>query len=276
MSAGNGSNGMGAPSGAPTRCTNECLAAALEFAALGCRVVIAQGKDPGAFLGRGWQQQATTDERVLRGWWGRWPAGNVGIVGDAVLLPLDVDDPASFERFQAEHGPAPATPRYYTGGAEPPGRERLLLRHPGAALEPKLADGVQLRRGNLMSLVPPSTHPETGVVQEWQIGLDEVPLAQVPSAWLARVVRPNARAARPPSHWSELAAHAPAVGDRHQTLLSLAGHLVARAVHPRVAAELLCGWAAGRCTVAGERTISDQEVAEAVLYCARKEAARRG
>jgi hypothetical protein len=94
------------------------LAAALEFAEIGVRVVIVQGKNPGGFLGRHWEQQATRDPAVLCGWWERWPDVNVGILGDAVLLPLDVDNPDSFERFQAEHGQAPPTPRFYTGGSQ--------------------------------------------------------------------------------------------------------------------------------------------------------------
>jgi hypothetical protein len=89
--------------------------AALEFAEIGVRVVIVQGKNPGGFLGPHSEQQATRDPAVLCGWWERWPGG---ILGDAVLLPLDVDNPDSFERFQAEHGQAPPTPPFYTGGSQ--------------------------------------------------------------------------------------------------------------------------------------------------------------
>jgi hypothetical protein len=76
---------------------------------MGVRVVIVEGKNPGAYLGPEWQRKSTTDPAVLRRWWAEAPDGNVGILGDTVALPLDVDDPASFERFQSEHGQAPPT-----------------------------------------------------------------------------------------------------------------------------------------------------------------------
>jgi hypothetical protein len=249
---------------------SERLAAALEFAELGCRAVIVEGKNPGGYLGRQWQQQATRDEHVLRGWWERWPAGNVGIVGDAVLLPLDVDDPASFERFQAEHGQAPPTPRYLTGGAEPPGRERLLFKHPGGAIDPKLADGVQLRRGNLMSLIPPSVHPETGVEQEWRIGIDEAPFAQIPVPWLERVRR-TGRRGRSKSEWAEMFTRtfATGCGETHPSFVSMAGRLVP-AVGAVAAFELLRCWNLEHCDPAKP----EGEIHDAIAWVARKELGR--
>ena len=120
-----------------------CRDVALTFAELGCRVVPPRGKHAGGYLGDGWQHQATRDPEVIRGWYERWPDANVGILGDRVLLPLDVDDPQAFERLQAETVAAPETPRYWTQGA--PGRERLLLAYPGdealAGAERMLAPG---------------------------------------------------------------------------------------------------------------------------------------
>jgi Bifunctional DNA primase/polymerase, N-terminal len=89
-----------------------CLGAALTFAELGCRVVPPRGKHPGGYLGHGWQRQATRDPEVIRRWYARWPEANVGILGDRTLLPLDVDDPASFQHLQAETVAAPDTPRF--------------------------------------------------------------------------------------------------------------------------------------------------------------------
>lgn len=40
-----------------------------------------------------WPETATTDAGIITGWWGRWPAANVGIATGTVssLLVLDVD-----------------------------------------------------------------------------------------------------------------------------------------------------------------------------------------
>jgi hypothetical protein len=246
---------------------NARLEAAIEFAEIGCRVVPCLGKNPGRLLGGDWQLRASRDTDVLCGWWQRWPDANVGILGDTVLIPLDVDDPESFERFQAEHGAAPPTPRYLTGGA--PGRERLLFKHPGGTVEPKLADGVQLRRGNLMSLVPPSVHPDTGVVTEYTTALDEVPIAPVPAAWLKRV-RPGVHPAKPRSHWAELVSrhYRTGCGETHPDVVSLAGYLVKKLGSGRVALELLLGWNQRHC----HPPKPEREIVDIVAWAAKKEA----
>jgi hypothetical protein len=248
------------------------LASALEFAELGCRVVIVRGKDPGAYLGREWQLKATRDEETLRGWWSRWPDGNVGVVGDGPVLPLDVDNPESFERFQEKYGHAPPTPRYYTGGAHPPGRERLLFKHPGMAVEAKLADGVQLRRGNMMSLVPPSVHPETGVTSEYTIGLDEAPFAAVPAAWIERARPAQNGAGKPQSHWAELVVrhYRTGCGQTHPDVVSLAAYLVKKLGSGRIALELLLGWNERHC----HPPKPEQEIVDIVAWAVRKETGR--
>ena len=168
------------------------LFAALRFAALGCRILPATGKNPGGYLGTEWQHKATRDPDLIAAWWRAWPRANIAVLPDRALLPLDVDDPASFARFQAEHGDAPRTPRYLTGGDG--GRERLLFAFPGAAaLEHAgrmLAPGVQLRYShntNLVCIVPPGRNPDTGRELRWTIGLDE-PRAPFPPAWLQAAV----------------------------------------------------------------------------------------
>jgi Bifunctional DNA primase/polymerase, N-terminal len=257
------------------------IESAMEFIELGCRVGPVDGKHPGGYLGADWHLKFTRDPELAATWFTRWPLANVGILPDKAVIPVDVDAWCGYEALVYEtQAPSPMTPEYLTGGGD--NRKRLLFAYDERiqAADRKLAPGVQLRHwvpgSALMSVVPPGVHAETGADIEWITALDEVPLAPLPEAWLERVARPGRGPARPPAHWADLAARPPAVGDRHETLLSLAGHLIARDVHPRVAAELLCGWAAGRCTVAGERSISDQEVAEAVLYCAKREAVKRG
>jgi hypothetical protein len=267
-----------APAVPGPRHANERLDSAVEFARL-VPVVIVKGKHPGGYLGAGWQHQATRDEHVLRDWWAHWPEGNVGVVPSGELAPVDVDAPAAFERLQRETAEAPPTPRFYTGGAHPPGRERLLFAHPGeralaGIVDTMIAPGVQLRvplpgRGALMSLVPPSAHPDTGVRQEWRIGLDEVPLAPLPEAWLARV--PRAKRGRPKSEWAALFARTftAGCGETHPSFVAMAGRLVP-AVGARATFELLRCWNARHCRPPKD----EREIAAAIRWVARKEARR--
>jgi len=241
----NTTSGAGSP--APDR-----VAAALRFRVLGCRIVPAAGKNPGGYLGAGWQRKATRDPDLIAAWWEAWPRANIAILPDRALLPVDVDDPASFERFQAEHGPAPRTPRYLTGGDN--GRERLLFEFPGdEALERadrKLAAGVQLRHSNKTALVciaPPGRNPDTGRELQWTIGLDDAPLAPIPPAWLEHASAPTA--ARPSSHWAGIVArqYVTGCGDTHPDVLSLAGWLMSRLRNDEVVLELLLCWNARHC-----------------------------
>ena len=128
-----------------------------------------------------------------------------------------------------------------------------------------------------MSTVPPSIHPVTRVELDWLTGLDEVPLAPLPEVWLERVLSDGVqKEAKPVKHWRELVESKPEEGDRHEAVVSLAGHLAAKNVDARVAAQLLCGWARWKCVLAGKRVVTDEEVAKAVIYAVRKEAKRHG
>jgi hypothetical protein len=65
---------------------------------------------------------ATTNERHIKAWWGRWPAANIGVpTGErSGLLVLDVDPrdggPQSLVALERRNGPLPRTARARTGG----------------------------------------------------------------------------------------------------------------------------------------------------------------
>jgi hypothetical protein len=252
-----------------------CLDAALTFAELGCRVVPEIGKNPGAILGDGWQEKATRDPDRIRDWFRRHPRANVGILGDRVLLPLDVDDAEAFEQLQTETIAAPETPRYWTQGAD--GRERLLFAFPGdealAGVGRELAEGVQLRHSNtsaLQCLIPPSVNPESGLEQDWRIRPDEAPFARIPSEWLERVQPAAGRAGKPRSHWVELVQrhYHTGCGQTHPDVVSLAAFLVKKLGSGRLALELLLPWNAVHC----HPPKPAEEITEIVAWAARKEA----
>jgi Bifunctional DNA primase/polymerase, N-terminal/Primase C terminal 1 (PriCT-1) len=199
---------------------------------------------------------------VLRHWFTTWPDANVGVLPDRAFAPVDVDDPAGLEEL-ARAAPVPVTPRYLTGGA--PGRARLLLAMPSSEPHGRtLAPGVQLRHGSLMSVVPPGTHPDTGAAVEWTTALDEAPLAPLPEAWLSRV---RAGAGRGANGRREYVARDVPEGERHDTLLRIAGHLLARRVDPVLTLELVRAFNKARC----EPPSPQSEVGELVVWVAHQE-----
>jgi Bifunctional DNA primase/polymerase, N-terminal len=230
----------------------ERVDAALRFAALGCRIVPATGKNPGGYLGTGWQRKASSDPELISAWWRAWPQANVAVLGDRAMLPADVDDPASFERFQAEHGEAPRTPRYLSGGDG--GRERLLFAFPGeralARADRRLCDGVQLRWSHnsaLVCIVPPGRNPDTGRELRWTVGLEEAPLAPIPPAWLDRTR--ERKPGRGTSSWAQLILrdYQTGCGDTHPDVVSLAAWLMRRLRCGEVVLELLLCWNERHC-----------------------------
>lgn len=67
-------------------------------------------------------KDATLESDVIRKWWGRWPAANIGIATGALsgIIVLDIDPrhggDLGLEAFEADHGKLPDTPVVLTGG----------------------------------------------------------------------------------------------------------------------------------------------------------------
>ena len=220
---------------------NHLLEAALEWASLGVTIVPCRGKHPGALLGDDWGRKASRDEAQLRKWWQRWGDANVGVIPGDTLLLLDVDDPEALQRLEATLGPAPPTPRYFTNGSPDVLRERLLFRHPGGEVRKSaLGDGLELRAGELMSIVPPSINPKTGEPYEWRTALDEAPICAVPTGWLGQ----SQNSAGPAHEVSGAVSE----GQRHDTLVSLAGSMRRRGMSAGEMLPSLLEVNRGRCT----------------------------
>jgi hypothetical protein len=94
-----------------------------------------------------------------------------------------------------ELGELPATWTVLTPG----GGAHYYLRHDGRGVFGGLGAGVDLKHEGYV-VAPPSLHPNGGTYQ-WDAGAHpvETPLADVPDAWLARMVRPRALARTPSS-----------------------------------------------------------------------------
>jgi len=162
-----------------------CLAAALEYAEHGWRVLPVRGKQP---LLPGWSRPdgsgaASTDPDQIRAWWTRWPTANVGIAtGPASdLAVLDIDPRSggneSFAALEERVGVLPGTVTSLTGG----GGIHLLFAHPGRRVTSRanaLGPGLDVKGHGGMIVVPPSTHPDTGRAYAWLGGAwrDELPV----------------------------------------------------------------------------------------------------
>jgi hypothetical protein len=118
-------------------------------------------------------KDATTDEAVIRAWWGRWHSANVGIrTGtESGLVVVDVDPRhgGSIEAVEAAFGPLPTTPRALTGG----GGTHLFFALPGFAVRNRVGilAGVDVRGDGGYIVAPPSRHASGGNYR-WDEALD--------------------------------------------------------------------------------------------------------
>lgn len=158
---------------------------------------ISPGKHPAIDA---WQTSATTDLMLIRDWFSA-ARYNIGVVcGPSNVVVIDIDPrnggEATFQALIAALGDLPATPTADSGG----GGTHYVFRRPGGELVSKLGDGVDLLRDARQFLVEPSIHP-SGQVYRWRAGHgpDELEIAELPSAWIARIRQPARRAVTKPA-----------------------------------------------------------------------------
>ncbi len=136
---------------------------------------------------------ATTDEKTIREWWGKWPDANVlirtGKVGDRYLVVCDVDTrdngEENFAQVIAEHEDLPETPRAITGG----GGCHIFMwsRLPVKSSANQIAPGVDVRGVGGYVIAAPSRHA-SGREYVWDAGAHpaELAVAEAPSWFVAR------------------------------------------------------------------------------------------
>lgn len=176
---------------------NPLLAAALEYARRGWRVVPLAAKDKRPWV-KDWVNAASADPGVVGGWWAERPASNVGVaLGSASgLAAVDVDTEGGAARLLAMAGDDfPATCEMTTGKGS-----RLLYRVPdGLGFEPlqvvlKGAAGeeeLRLQGKGGQCVMPPSVHPN-GKAYAWVEGRSPADLEPAPMpGWLVGAMRPK-------------------------------------------------------------------------------------
>ena len=250
------------------------------------------------YMGRGWStipiragdkrplvrweefQHRHPSEAEARGWFCQWPEAGIGVVTGAIsgLVVVDVDaghgGNESLEQLEREHGPMPTTVECGTGG----GGRHLYFAHPGGLVRNKigLAPGVDIRADGGYVVAPPSLHA-SGLRYVWVEGRtpESSAIAPLPDWILREAVEETTRRGHPIAYWRRLVCEGVPVGERNNTIASLAGHLLRHGVDAAVVMELLLCWNRTRC----RPPLADVEVAAVVTSIsrlhARDEEARR-
>ncbi len=137
------------------------------------------GKSPS--VGAGWPAWRATPE-TIRAWWGDHPADNVGVRTGGGLVVIDVDPRAGGDDvlgdLEHEHGDLPATVTCQTGG----GGRHLYFRGPRDLPSYDLGAGLEVKAAGRQVVAPPSVHPTTGALYEWEAARapGDLALAQLP------------------------------------------------------------------------------------------------
>jgi hypothetical protein len=173
---------------------NDCLDAALDYAAGGWAVFPCKGKHP--YTTNGFHN-ASPDADQVAAWWRRWPQANIGAPIPPSLAVIDFDAKngglETLRQFEERLG-VPETLTTHTGG----GGLHLWFLHPGGQLRQGtgiLGPGVDTRMpGRGYVLLPPSKHPDTGTLYKWyNPARAAVPMPE----WMVDRLRPPAPPPRP-------------------------------------------------------------------------------
>jgi KaiC/GvpD/RAD55 family RecA-like ATPase len=268
----------------------KCLKAALEYAERGWPVVPihwpegdkcscgkadcqSPAKHPTTLHGL---KDATTDKKIIKAWWQKWPKANVAILTGKVsgIMVLDIDPrnggDASVKKLE-RLGNLPITPTAFTGG----GGLHYILQHPGNGTrignKSKLGgfEGIDFKADGGYILAAPSKHISGGKYS-WKyphIGTKIVP----PPQWLQRIIdaevsHPINRVKSPTNNpWAEMWRGVPD-GERNNTAAKLAGRLVGRGLQEEEVIEILELW-----NTQNKPTLPDYVIKTTVQSITRKE-----
>jgi len=180
---------------------------------------------------------ATTDEKIIRRWWQRWPKANVGIATGRVsgLIVVDIDPRNGGDKsLKRLPGNLPITPTSRTGGRG----EHYSLKYPdnGHAVKNDTDfagfPGIDIKSDGGFIVAPPSRHI-SGDNYYWKINL-ETPLAPTPN-WLLELIKKESTPERKAAPVGEVIPK----GERVKTIRSLAGTMRRRGMNePAILAAL--------------------------------------
>lgn len=156
--------------------------AALAYAAAGWYVLPADGKNPGRYVGGGWQYQSSRDPAVITAWWQQWPDAGLGLhTGRSGAVVFDVDNPANVPAILRTYMPALA---FQSTRDNDPERGHYVATCEPMAYGCSLGDlrteqsWGEVKSGNSIVIAEPSPHPKAaaGGRYKWhRAGLPELP-----------------------------------------------------------------------------------------------------
>lgn len=224
---------------------------------------------------------ATTDLAKVEAWWTLWPDANVAIATGAKsgvwVLDIDADKGGeeSLKKLEREHFAISPTVEAITGG----GGRHLFFRLPDFDEAPeirnsagKLAPGIDVRGDGGYVIAPPSIHPATKRAYRWSVDFASE-FADAPVWLIALIARGQFKVIdmpKKPDDWLTILRDGVDEGCRNDRTASLAGYLLRRGIHAKVAFELLLAWDARNKPPLGEAVIE-----RTVVSIAEKEIARR-
>lgn len=230
--------------------SNPLLDAALSYAARGWRVLPCEplGKMPAGALVPHGVKDATTDATVIRRWWTAMPDANIGIAAGPLVF-VDVDAKGDRDGRPAwralvselgneiEHTVNAETPH---GGAHYYYTSAVAVKNAPDAY----AAGVELRGAGMYVVAPPSRTPDGEYSFTRGHAPDEVAVAAIPPALVARLSRKaeSVKVAKTADNWLLDALRGVATGERNNTATRLAGLLRRRGFDSDAILELLRCW----------------------------------
>lgn len=134
-------------------------------------------------------KSASTDRKIIKKWWKRWPDANIGIrTGKDSFIAIDIDlpdGPNSLKAVELKYGKLPKTVKQRTGG----GGVQLFFKPPDVEIKNssgKIAPNIDVRGEGGYVLVPPSRH-KSGKRYKWVRSFAETKLKKMPG-WLVDLI----------------------------------------------------------------------------------------
>ncbi len=204
--------------------------AALLYAKMGLPVIPLAGKIPHKDT-HGYKD-GTTDEQTIKKWWKRWPNSNVGIVTGkrSRIAVLDIDKKndgyESLQELEEKHGGLPSTLVVNSGG----GGRHYYFSYPDRGVPRKInvCPGIDVIPDSSYIVAPPSKHPVSSRRYEWDKAFDvnnpnafRESLADMPDWLLDLIDKENVKSTSTNGQCTSTIQE----GNRHNTLVSLAGKL---------------------------------------------------
>ncbi|WP_203332627.1 bifunctional DNA primase/polymerase [Planococcus beigongshangi] len=221
-------------------------------------------------------KSATSEEKKIRQFWGKWPKASIGIATGSAsgiwVLDVDLKDngPDSLEELINSYGELPETVEAITGG----GGTHYFFKHvPGIQNQTsQIGKGLDVRGEGGYVLGSPSGHI-SGKNYEWELsGHPLEKSVQEAPEWLIALIRTNSGSkptAKPVSHWTTIL-QGVGNGQRNHSAASLTGYLLRKGLDPEIAFLLINGWNRGM----NNPPMDDAELARTFISILNKEIKR--